>query len=59
MAENIQAKLPPYIFCHSFRTGGNFILDDNVLRYMVQMHTNESHIWLGYGTPWYVLTCYG
>ncbi len=25
MAEHIWAKLSPYMFCHSFRIGGNFL----------------------------------
>ncbi len=29
MAEHIWAKLSPYLFCHSFRIGGNSLLDDN------------------------------
>ncbi len=28
--EHIWAKLSPYMFFHSFRIGGNFLLDDNM-----------------------------
>ncbi len=29
------------MFCHSFRIGGNFLLDDYVLRHMVQMTAHK------------------
>ncbi len=47
MAVHIWAKLSPYMFCHGFRIGGNFLLDEN----MVIISNRIFNV----DTTWYIL----